>query len=52
MPFGKYKDFQDCVVKNQDQKNPRGYCAQVHKQITGKWPSEMSDVELSARGLK
>jgi len=51
MPFGKYKDFKDCVAKNQDKKNPRGYCAEAHKKITGKWPSEMNREELSARGL-
>ena len=52
MPFGPYKDFKDCVAKNRDKKNPRAYCAEVHKKITGKWPSEMSQEELSARGLE
>jgi len=69
IPFGQYKDFKDCVKKNQDKKNPRAYCAEIHKKknqdkknpraycaeihkkITGKWPSEMSAAELSARGL-
>lgn len=40
MPFGEYKDFDDCVAKNSDKKNPEAYCATVHKKITGKWPNE------------
>ena len=40
MPFGKYKDFAACVADNKDKKNPEAYCAQIHKSITGKWPSE------------
>jgi len=40
MPFGKFKDFADCVSKNKDKDSPESYCAQIHKDITGKWPSE------------
>lgn len=40
MPFGPYKDFADCVKKNKGKKNPRAYCAAVHKRATGKWPTE------------
>ena len=40
MPFGPYKDFDDCVSKNKDKKSPEGFCAYLHKQITGDWPSE------------
>jgi len=40
MPFGEYKDFDDCVSKNQDKESPGGYCADIHKKITGKWPAE------------
>jgi len=40
MPFGEYKDFKDCVSKNKNKKNPEGYCAQIHKNITGKYPNE------------
>ena len=42
MPFGEFKDFADCVSKNQNKESPEGYCADVHKKITGKWPSEES----------
>ena len=40
MPFGKYKDFKDCVSQNGDKTSPEGYCAAIHKKITGEWPSE------------
>jgi hypothetical protein len=39
-PFGEYKDFADCVAKNQDKTNPQAFCAWLHKQITGKTPAE------------
>ena len=39
-PFGPYKNFDDCVRKNKDKRNPEAYCAQTHKEATGKWPSE------------
>jgi len=40
LPFGKYKDMADCIAQNQDKDDPGAYCAQIHKDITGKWPSE------------
>ena len=39
-PFAGYKDFEDCVKKNQDKDSPEGFCAWLHKKATGKWPSE------------
>lgn len=42
MPFGPYTDFNDCVAKNSDKASPAGFCAWLHKQITGKYPSESS----------
>jgi hypothetical protein len=42
MPFGEYDSFEDCVSKNQDKKNPEGYCASIEKKITGKWSAEES----------
>jgi len=47
MPFGPYKDMKDCISKNQDKKSPGGYCAAIHKKVTGDWPSEM--VQLNTR---
>lgn len=42
MPFGEYKDFDECVAQNQDKENPEAYCAQLHYNITGQWPAQMS----------
>ncbi len=32
-PFGPYKNFNDCVSKNQDKDSPEGYCAIMMRQI-------------------
>lgn len=29
MPFAEYKDFDDCVKKNQDKDDPKAYCAAI-----------------------
>jgi HK97 family phage portal protein len=39
-PFGEYADFAECVRKNSDKKDPKAFCASLHKKITGKWPTE------------
>lgn len=31
MPFGQYKDFDECVAKNSDKEDPKGYCASIMK---------------------
>jgi len=46
MPFGKYKNFAQCVNENKDKGNPEAYCAYIHKKITGKWPSEKQSLSL------
>jgi ubiquinone/menaquinone biosynthesis C-methylase UbiE len=43
MPFGKYTNFDECVKDNKDKRNPEAYCAFLHYQLTGKWPTEMKD---------
>lgn len=40
MPFGEYESMEDCISKNQDKDDPGAYCATIHHEITGKWPSE------------
>jgi len=35
MPFSNYKDFKDCVSKNQDKDNPEVYCATIERKIKG-----------------
>lgn len=42
-PFGEYKDFADCVAKNQKKKSPEGYCAWLHKKITGRYPAQSAE---------
>jgi len=32
-PFGGYKDFADCVSKNQNKNNPEAYCATIKRKI-------------------
>lgn len=31
MPFGPYRDFEDCVRQNQDKEDPEAYCAAVER---------------------
>ena len=35
MPFGPYRDFDDCVAKNRDKDNPQAYCGALEQQIKG-----------------
>jgi phage head maturation protease len=40
-PFADYKDFDACVADQQGKvNNPEAYCAAIHHQATGEWPSE------------
>jgi hypothetical protein len=34
-PFGEYKNFADCVAKNQDKSDPEAYCATIKRKIEG-----------------
>ena len=34
-PMGEYKDFDDCVSKNQDKDDPEAYCGEVKRKIEG-----------------
>ena len=45
MPFGDYPDFQACVRANQDKPHPEAFCAWLHREITGRWPTDMSKAE-------
>lgn len=36
MPFAGYKDFDECVAKNKDKANPKGYCASIMRKVEGK----------------
>ena len=36
MPFGKYKNFADCVAQNKSKDNPQAYCAAIQRKAEGK----------------
>ena len=36
MPFAGYKNFQDCVNKNKNKKNPQAYCSSIMRQVEKK----------------
>ena len=36
MPFGPYKDFNECVAKNKSKSNPSAYCATIKRKAEGK----------------
>jgi len=48
MPFGPYKDFQDCLSKNQDKRTPEAFCAFLHHKITGRWPAEKNVTAMTS----
>lgn len=50
MPFAGYKDFKDCVNKNQDKKNPEGYCAAIKEKVEGKSRGEGQGVGGERQG--
>jgi len=33
MPFGEYKDFDDCLSKNSDKQDPSAYCGYIKNQV-------------------
>jgi len=33
MPFAGYTDFDDCVSKNRDKKDPKAYCATIMREV-------------------
>ena len=36
MPFASYKNFDECVSKNQSKANPKAYCASIMRKVEGK----------------
>lgn len=48
MPFGEYKNFKDCVAKNQDKKDPEAYCAKIQKQIEGSQYMDDDKLDVTA----
>lgn len=48
MPFAGYDDFDACVRDNSDVEDPEAYCAQVHYEVTGDWPSEKFEKKFNS----
>lgn len=46
MPFAGYKDFEDCVNKNQDKDDPEAFCAWLERRTEGKINMEIEEVEV------
>jgi HK97 family phage prohead protease len=41
MPFANYENFQDCLDKNKDKEDPKGYCAEIMRQSEEKSVSDI-----------
>jgi len=58
MPFAGYKNFKDCVEKNQDKRSPEGYCAEIMRKVEGtqnevpEWLIEYMENTISTRLTK
>ena len=52
MPFAGYKDFADCVAKNQDKANPEAYCAAIKAEIEGREEEDANSQEDDAGGVE
>lgn len=50
MPFGGYRDFDDCVRQNQDKDDPEAYCAAVQRETEGaSMPEDTESAEPKQR---
>jgi hypothetical protein len=48
-PFAGYKDFDDCVAKNQDKDDPEAYCATIQRQVEGTSQSFKGGINMSEK---
>ena len=52
-PFGEYSSMEDCIAKNKGKvDDPGAYCATIHHEIMGRWPSEDVMSRVSNYGSK
>lgn len=61
-PFADYKDFDDCVSKNQDKEDPEAYCASIKKKaepekpggesMTQEQSEKLDKLEADVKGIK
>lgn len=42
MSFAGYKNFDDCVSKNKDKRDPKAYCAEIMHSVEGDKPKPKS----------
>jgi len=47
-PFAGYSNFQDCVNKNRDKKDPEAYCGAIKQQVEGKSDSPLKTPKKTA----
>ena len=60
MPFGDYKDWDDCISKNKDKDNPEKYCGYIKHKIEDNviqpykkiYEDDMSEAEYKGRDVK
>lgn len=44
MPFAGYEDFDDCVAKNKDKDDPKGYCAEIQRRSEKRYKLVFLDI--------
>jgi hypothetical protein len=52
MPLGPYKNFDECVSKNQDKRSPGGYCAALETKIKGEMTEETINNTHTVEGVE
>jgi len=52
IPFGEYKNFKDCVSKNQDKDDPDAYCAEIKRMVEKSvdWSYDMTFEKIGDKG--
>lgn len=51
MPFAGYRDFDDCVAKNRDKRNPEAYCASIKARAEAAEPAAFAARPQQLAGL-
>jgi len=46
MPFAGFKNFKDCVSKNQDKRNPEAYCGSIQSSVEGTKERALEEVPV------
>lgn len=52
MPFAGYKDFADCVRKNQDKSDPEAYCSVIMRRVEGDTKKKKAAIKAAGEALK